>query len=184
MLYLVEAKEAFFVVSEKHKMLFEVVLDKNYNNPETGVMADQIIKFKGHKTKKQYPKELRRIVFYDKKGNRTFVFYTNNFNITAEQVALLYKYRWRVELFFKWLKQHLRVKEFYGTTENAVKIQIYAAITAYCLVVIVQEELKLEMDTYDVLRILNTSLLTKMPLIDLLDSRVSLEVDNMKRVAH
>lgn len=184
MLYLVEAKDAFFVVREKHKMLFEVVLDKNYNNPETGVMADQIIKFKGHKTKKQYPKELRRIVFYDKEGNRTFVFYTNNFNITAEQVALLYKYRWRVELFFKWLKQHLRVKEFYGTTENAVKIQIYAAITAYCLVVIVQEELKLEMDTYDVLRILNTSLLTKMPLIDLLDSRVSLEVDNMKRVAH
>ena len=184
MLYLVEAKEAFFVVREKHKMLFEVVLDKNYNNPGTGVMADQIIKFKGHKTKKQYPKELRRIVSYDKEGNRTFVFYTNNFNITAEQVALLYKYRWRVELFFKWLKQHLRVKEFYGTTENAVKIQIYAAITAYCLVVIVQEELKLEMDTYDVLRILNTSLLTKMPLIDLLDSRVSLEVDNMKRVAH
>ena len=182
MLYLVEAKDAFFVVREKHKMLFEVVLDKNYNNPETGVMADQIIKFKGHKTKKQYPKELRRIVFYDKEGNRTFVFYTNNFNITAEQVALLYKYRWRVELFFKWLKQHLRVKEFYGTTENAVKIQIYAAITAYCLVVIVQEELKLEMDTYDVLRILNTSLLTKMPLIDLLDSRVSLEVEDEKYV--
>ena len=182
MLYLVEAKDAFFVVREKHKMLFEVVLDKNYNNPETGVMADQIIKFKGHRTKKQYPKELRRIVFYDKEGNRTFVFYTNNFNITAEQVALLYKYRWRVELFFKWLKQHLRVKEFYGTTENAVKIQIYAAITAYCLVVIVQEELKLEMDTYDVLRILNTSLLTKMPLIDLLDSRASLEVEDEKYV--
>lgn len=182
MLYLVEAKDAFFVVREKHEMLFEVVLDKNYNNPETGVMADQIIKFKGHKTKKQYPKELRRIVFYDKQGNRTFVFYTNSFNITAEQVALLYKYRWRVELFFKWLKQHLRVKEFYGTTENAVKIQIYAAITAYCLVVIVQEELKLEMDTYDVLRILNTSLLTKMPLIDLLDSRASLEVEDEKYV--
>lgn len=182
MLYMIEAKEAFFVVREKHKMLFEVVPDKNYNNPETGVMADQIIKFKGHKTKKQYPKELRRIVFYDKEGNRTFVFYTNNFNITAEQVALLYKYRWRVELFFKWLKQHLRVKEFYGTTENAVKIQIYAAITAYCLVVIVQEELKLEMDTYDVLRILNTSLLTKMPLKDLLDSRVSLEVEDEKYV--
>ena len=100
MLYLVEAKDAFFVVREKHKMLFEVVLDKNYNYPETGVMADQTIKFKGHKTKKQYPKELRRIVFYDKEGNRTFVFYTNNFNITAEQVALLYKYRWRVEMFF------------------------------------------------------------------------------------
>ena len=182
MLYLIETKDAFFVVREKHKMLFEVIQDKDYNNPETGVMADQIIKFKGNKTRRQYPRQLRRIVFYDKEGNRTFVFYTNNIDITAEQVALLYKYRWRVELFFKWLKQHLRIKEFYGTTENAVKIQIYAAITAYCLVVVIQEELKLEMDTYDVLRILNTSLLTKMPLVDLLNSKAKLEDETEKYV--
>ena len=182
MLFLIETKGAYFVVREKHKMVFEVVRDKDYNNPETGVMADQIIRFKGHKTKKQYPKELRRVVFYDKEGNRTFVFYTNNFDVTAEQIALLYKYRWRVELFFKWLKQHLRVKEFYGTSENAVKIQIYAAIIAYCLVVIVQEEMKLEMDTYDVLRILNTTLLTKMPLVDLLNSKVSLEQEDERYV--
>ena len=182
MLFLIETKGAYFVVREKHKMVFEVVRDKDYNNPETGVMTDQIIRFKGHKTKKQYPKELRRVVFYDKEGNRTFVFYTNNFDVTAEQIALLYKYRWRVELFFKWLKQHLRVKEFYGTSENAVKIQIYAAIIAYCLVVIVQEEMKLEMDTYDVLRILNTTLLTKMPLVDLLNSKVSLEQEDERYV--
>ena len=182
MLFLIETKEAYFVVREKNKMVFEVVRDKNYNNPETGVMADQIIRFKGHKTKKQYPKELRRVVFYDKEGNRTFVFYTNNFDVTAEQIALLYKYRWRVELFFKWLKQHLRVKEFYGTSENAVKIQIYAAIIAYCLVVIVQEEMKSEMDTYDVLRILNTTLLAKMPLVDLLNSKVSLEHEDERYV--
>lgn len=182
MLFLIEEKGAFFVVREKHKILFDAVRDKDYNNSETGVMADQIIKFKGYKPKKNYPKELRRVVFYDKVGNRTFVFYTNNFDITAEQVALLYKYRWRVELFFKWLKQHLRIKEFYGTTENAVKIQIYAAIAAYCLVVIVQEEMKLEMDTYDVLRILNSSLLTKMPLIDLLNSKNSLEQEDNRCV--
>ena len=84
--------------------------------------------------------------------------------------------------FFKWLKQHLRIKEFYGTTENAVKIQIYTAIAAYCLVVIVQEEMKLEMDTYDVLRILNSSLLTKMPLIDLLNSKNSLEQEDNRCV--
>ena len=84
--------------------------------------------------------------------------------------------------FFKWLKQHLRIKEFYGTTENAVKMQIYAAIAAYCLVVIVQEEMKLEMDTYDVLRILNSSLLTKMPLIDLLNSKNSLEQEDNRCV--
>lgn len=180
MLFLIEMKEAYFVVREKHKMVFKVVQDKQYDNPETGVMADQIIRFKGHKTKKNYPKELRRVVFYDKEGNRTFVFYTNNFEITAEEVALLYKFRWRCELFFKWLKQHLRIKEFYGTSENAVKIQIYAAIAAYCLVVIVQEELKLEKDTYDVLRILNSTLLTKMPLMDLLSSQASLEEENSK----
>ena len=105
-------------------MVFDVVEDKDYNNPATGVIADQIIRFRGNKTRKNYPETLRRVIFYDREGNRTFVFYTNNFDITAEEVALLYKFRWRVELFFKWLKQHLRVKEFYGTSENAVKIQI------------------------------------------------------------
>ena len=130
-------------------------------------MADQIIHFKGHKTIKQYQNQLRRVVFYDYDGNRIFVFYTNNFEVTAEQVALFYKYRWRVELFFKWLKLHLRIKEFYGTSENAVKIQIYAAIIAYCLVVIVQECMGLKLQTYDVLRILSTALLNKMPRCDL-----------------
>ena len=122
------------------------------------------------------------MVFYDKEGNRTFVFYTNNTEITAEEVALLYKYRWRCELFFKWLKQHLRVKEFYGTSENAVKIQIYAAITAYCLVAIIQSEMKLKMDTYDVLRILNVSLLARMPLVDLLTEADIVEEEDSRYV--
>lgn len=167
-LFSIEMASAYFVVREKHKMVYEVVEDKDYNNPQTGIMADQTIRFKGYKTKKQYPNNLRRVVFYDHEGNRTFVFYTNNFDVTAEDVALLYKYRWRVELFFKWMKQHLRIKEFYGTSENAVKIQIYAAIIAYFLVVIVQEYMKANLQTYDVLRILSTALLTKMPLHDLL----------------
>ena len=178
MLFLIHKKDAYFVVREKHKMVFKVVNDREYNNPETGIMADQIIVFTGDKTKKNYPEELRRVVYYDKEGNRTFVFYTNNVDITAEEVALLYKYRWRVELFFKWMKQHLRIKEFYGTSENAVQIQIYAAITAYCLVAIVQQEYKLEMDTYDVLRILNVSLLTRMPLVDLLTEAEKAEFED------
>ena len=102
--------------------------------------------------------------------NRTFVFYTNNIEVSAEDVALLYKYRWSVELFFKWMKQHLRIKEFYGTTENAVKIQVYAAITTYCLVSIIETEMAEEMTTYEVLRVLSTSLLIKMPLRQLLSS--------------
>lgn len=178
MLYLIHRWGAFFVVREKHKMAFEVVEDRLYDNPSTGIMADQIIRFTGVKTKKNYPEALRRVVFYDKDGNRTFVFYTNNTDITAEEVALLYKNRWRCELFFKWLKQHLRVKEFYGTSENAVKIQIYTAIIAYCLVAIVQRDMKLEMDTYDMLRILNVSLLTKRPLVDLFtDAYIAEEED-------
>jgi hypothetical protein len=95
------------------------------------------------------------------------VFYTNNLLITPEHVALLYKYRWRVELFYKWLKQHLRIKEFYGTSENAVKIQIYSAIITYCLVATVELDLMLNMDIYDVLRILTISLVDKTDLGDL-----------------
>lgn len=168
-LFQIEMSEAYFVVREKSKVLYRVLEDKHCSNPDTGVMADQIIVFTGSKTKKQYPRELRRVVFYDSENNRTLVFYSNNFKVSAEQIALLYKYRWRVELFFKWMKQHLRIKEFYGTSENAVQIQIYAALTAYCLVAIVEHEMQLDMDTYDVLRILSTSLLTRMPLRDLLD---------------
>lgn len=168
-LFQIEMSEAYFVVREKSKILYKVLEDKHCSNPDTGVMADQIIVFTGSKTKKQYPRELRRVVFYDSENNRTLVLYTNNFEVSAEQIALLYKYRWRVELFFKWMKQHLRIKEFYGTSENAVQIQIYAALTAYCLVAIVEHEMQLDMDTYDVLRILSTSLLTRMPLRDLLD---------------
>ncbi len=159
---------AFYIVREKRKKVYEIVEDKDYNNPETGVMADQRIKFSGCKTKKQYPEVLRRIVFYDKDNNRIFVFYTNNMELSAENIALGYKYRWRVELFFKWMKQHLHVTEFYGTSENAVKIQLYSAIIAYCLVAIAERKMKLDMDVYEVLRILSISLFERMPLGDLL----------------
>ena len=169
MLFSIDKSGSFFVVREKHRMKYTIELDKNYNNPGTGVMSDQIIRFSGAKTKKHYPNTIRRVIYYDRAGNRTFVFYTNAFLLTAEMVALLYKYRWRVELFFKWMKQHLRIKEFYGTSENAVKIQIYCAIIAYCLVAIIESELKLGMSTYELLRVLSISLLVKMPLKELLE---------------
>ena len=159
---------AFFVVREKHKMTYNIIEDKNYNNTETGVMADQIIEFGGSKTKKQYPNKLRRITFYDKEGNRTFVFYTNNNELSAENIALAYKYRWRVELFFGWMKGHLHIKEFYGTTLNAVKIQIYCAIITYCLVAIAERKMKIGMNIYIMLRILSISLLEKESIQDFL----------------
>lgn len=167
-LNVINSAKAFFVVREKRRMAYKVVNDKNYNNPDTGVMSDTLVKFTGLKTKKQYPELMRRVVFYDKEKNRTFVFYSNNTNVSAEDIALLYKCRWSVELFFKWMKQHLRIKEFYGTTENAVKIQVYAAIITYCLVAIIETDLAENLTTYEVLRVLSTSLLIKMPLVDLL----------------
>ncbi len=169
-LNIIDTVGGYFVVREKHKMKYKVVKDFNHNTPETGVMSDQLIRFDGQTTKKRYPSEIRRVVYYDKDGNRTFVFYTNALNITPEMVALLYKYRWRVELFFKWLKQHLHIKEFYGTSENAVKIQIYCAIIAYCLVAIIERKMKLETSTYEVLRVLSIALLMRIPLRDLLDT--------------
>lgn len=167
-LCLIKRIGAFFVVREKRRMTFEVIEDKHHNTPGTGVMADQTIKFTGAGTKKRYPDAIRRIVFYDTEDNRTFVFYTNNMALSAEEVALTYKYRWRVELFFKWIKQHLHVKEFYGTTENAVKIQPYCAIITYCLIAIIERRMKLDMDIYEMSRILSISLLERMPIRDLL----------------
>ena len=151
-LYSIHLTKAFFVVREKTNMLYDVVEDKQYCNQATGILHDQIIRLTGSKTQEQYPENLRRIVFYDGEHDRVFVFYTNNTDITPEEVALLYKNRWKVELFFKWLKQHLRIKEFYGTSENAVKIQIYSAIITYCLVAIVQQNYHIEVSTYTVLR--------------------------------
>tara|TARA_R110002020_G_scaffold33966_4_gene103100 strand:- start:1145 stop:1639 length:495 start_codon:yes stop_codon:yes gene_type:complete len=133
----------------------------------TGIRCDQIGKLSGFYTSQEYPEKLRRVKYYDKESNRTFVFLTNNMKVTAEEVALLYKKRWQVELFFKWVKQHLKIKSFWGTSENAVKIQIYCAISAYCLVSIVADKLKLKRSTYEILQVLGISLLDKAPINEL-----------------
>lgn len=106
------------------------------------MLSDQIGRLEGFYALKDYPDKLRRIKYYDDETKRTFMFLTNNFNLKAQEIALLYKYRWKVELFFKWIKQHLKIKSFWGTTPNAVKIQIYSAIIVYCLVAIVNYKLK------------------------------------------
>ncbi|KAA6317613.1 hypothetical protein EZS27_032256 [termite gut metagenome] len=131
-------------------------------------MSDQIIKLTAYTTSKKYPDRLRRVIFYVKNPNRTFVYLTNNMEITAEQVALLYKYRWQIELFYKWIKQHLKIKAFWGTTETALRIQIYTSITTYCLVAIVEHDLKLGRSTFEIIRVLSVSLLDKTPLKDIL----------------
>ncbi len=132
------------------------------------VLCDQRGKLTGFYTSKDYPEILRRVKYYDRESDRTFVFLTNNMEITATQVALLYKNRWQIELFFKWIKQHLKIKSFWGTSENAVRIQIYSAITAYCLVSILASDRKTTRSTYEILQVIGISLLDKTPVNELL----------------
>ena len=166
-LYVINQRKAYFVIraksSLKYRRIYSAKVDKT-----TGVLCDQTGKLTGFYTAKGYPEKLRRVKYYDKESDRTFVFLTNNMEMTAVQVALLYKNRWQIELFFKWIKQHLKVKSFWGTSENAVRIQLYCAIIAYCLVAIVAEDLKTGRSTYEMLQVIGISLLDKTPENELL----------------
>ena len=166
-LYRITLHKAWFVVRAKSNLKFNRMYSKEVNKT-TGVLCDQIGKLSGVKTSKQYPEKIRRVKFYDAETKKTFVFITNNMDLNALHIALLYKNRWQVELFFKWIKQHLKIKSFWGTTENAVRIQIYSAIITYCLVSIVGAELKVELSTYEILQIAGVSLLDKTPVNELI----------------
>ena len=166
-LYHINEIEAYFVIRQRGNLQYEVVSESDTMYNADGVLSDQIIRLIGYQTCKKFPAVLRRVTYYAADKNKTFVYLSNNMEIPAMQVALLYKYRWRVELFFKWIKQHLKIKSFWGTTETAVRIQIYSAITAYCMVAIVEHDLKLHRSTYEVLRILSASLLDKTPIKEL-----------------
>ncbi|WP_189606429.1 IS4 family transposase [Salinimicrobium marinum] len=177
-LYKIERCSAYFVVRAKSNTKFRRMYS-NKVDKLTGIRCDQIGKLSGFYTSQEYPQKLRRVKYYDKESNRTFVFLTNNMKVTAEEVALLYKKRWQVELFFKWVKQHLKIKSFWGTSENAVKIQIYCAISAYCLVSIVADKLKLKRSTYEILQVLGISLLDKTPINELF---MNIDYSNVKEL--
>jgi len=159
-LYRITQLGSYFVIRSKKNMQFEC---SEYRTVDvsTGVMSDQIGSLVGFYVSKQYPERLRKVVFYDVEMDRTFVFITNNLELPSEQIALLYKNRWQIELFFKWIKQHLKIKSFWGTSENAVRIQIYSAIITYCMVAIIGHDLRLERSTYEILTVLGISLLDK-----------------------
>lgn len=160
---------AFFIVRRKRNMAYTVLEEKGQLPAEEGVMADRTIRFTSRIAGTGYPDALRQVIYYSKELNETFDFITNNRQVPALDIALAYKYRWRIEVFFKWMKQHLKIKEFYGTSENAVKIQIYCAITAYCMVAIAERRLRLGVSTYILLRILSLSLFEKLPLMMLFE---------------
>jgi len=136
----------------------------------TGLRCDQTIFLTGIDTPDHYPQTLRRIKYHDAKTSKTFNFLTNNFAIDAITVADLYRNRWQVELFFKWIKQHLRIKSFFGTSENAVKTQVWIAISVYVLVAIIKKRFKLEASLYNILQILSATIFEKMPLNQLLEN--------------
>lgn len=165
MLYKIHQIGAYFVVRAKKNLQYKSIKWKR--RLPKNVLSDQTIELTGFYPKQYYPGPLRLVRYWDEEQQREFVFLTNAFHISALQVAELYKNRWQVELFFKWLKQHLKIKKFWGTTENAVRIQIYAAICTYCLVAIVQHDMKLGRSTYEVLQILGISLTDKTNLRDL-----------------
>lgn len=155
---------AFFVTRAKSNFQFR----RRYSRPvdkSTGLRCDQTVVLTGIRSKQFYPAVLRRIVYYDAETNQRFVFLTNNFTLPALTIVQLYKARWQIELFFKWLKQHLRIKAFYGTSENAVKTQIWIAVSIYVLVAIVKKRLGLEQSLYTILQILSVGLFEKTPIL-------------------
>jgi len=168
-LYKIHQAMAFFVTRAKRNFsrtrLYSQPVDKS-----TGVQCDQIVVLKNHYAKKDYPEKLRRIRYFDSKNKKTFVFLTNNFVLPAITIADLYRCRWQVELFFKWIKQHLRIKAFYGTTENAVKTQIWIAISVYVLVAIVKKTLNLDQSLYTILQVLSLTLFEKEPIYQVLSN--------------
>jgi len=168
--------QAFFVIRGKSNLLCRRVYSRAVDNA-TGLRCDQTIALTAPKACKDYPQHLRRIKFYDAEHDKHLVFLTNNFDLPALTIAQLYRCRWQVELFFTWIKQHLRIKKFYGTTENAVKTQIWIAITVYVLVAIVKKRLNTEASLYTILQILSLTLFEKTPLDQLLKNS-EMQVDS------
>jgi hypothetical protein len=158
---------AFFVIRAKKNLQYRVVKKRKACRKD-GIISDQVILLRGYKPKKHYPAVLRRIKYRDIERKKLLVFLTNNFNLPAKTIAFLYKCRWRIEIFFKWIKQNLRIKSFFGTSENAVKTQIWIAICVYAMVFIMQKELCIEKSAHEILQILNLTLFEKASLKELL----------------
>jgi len=166
-LFRIHQDSVFFVTRAKKNFRFQ----RLYSHPvdkTTGLRCDQTVSLCGIHVKKDYPDKLRRIRYFDQPTNHSLVFLSNNFTLPALTIAQLYRCRWQVELFFKWIKQHLRIKAFYGTSNNAVKTQIWIAISIYVLVAIVKKRLKLDLSLYTILQILSVTILEKTPLLQVL----------------
>ena len=174
-LYSLNLSKANFVVRGKWNLQFRRI----YSHPvdkSTGLRCDQTIALTGVRSSQRYPDKLRRVRFFDADNNKYLTFLTNNFILPSITIAQLYKCRWQIELFFKWIKQHLRIKSFYGTSENAVKTQIWIAVSVYLLVAIIKKRLNLEMSLYTFLQILSVTSFEKTHILQVLR-----EIENSKQ---
>lgn len=181
-LYNLTQAQSFFVTLAKSNMQYRRISSSPVDK-STGLRSDQIIMLTGINTSKEYPEKIRRIHYYDSDQDLRLIFLTNNMTLPALTIAKLYKCRWQVELFFKWIKQNLRIKRFFGTSENAVKTQIWIAICIYLLVAIIKKKLKIEESLYTILQVLSVSLFEKMPILQAfqsIDSDESISVDGIQ----
>ena len=167
-LYSLQLNNSFFVTRAKSNFKFDRIYSHEVDRT-TGVICDQTINLSGFYQSKDYPDKLRRIKYYDKQTDKRLVFLTNNFQLNTLLIAKIFKERWQIELFFKWIKQHLRIKSFYGTTPNAVKTQIWIAVSVYLLIAIVKKKLKIEISLYTFLQILSVHIFEKSPILELMN---------------
>jgi hypothetical protein len=165
-LYRISLAKAFFIVRAKRNMRFKRIISRPADKTK-GIVCDQLVKFTSFYPLKEYPEKLRRIRYYDQSTRKRFIFLTNNDQLEPLEIASLYKDRWKVELFFKWIKQHLKIKAYWGHSPNAVKTQIWIAIATYTLVAIIKKKLKLNQSMYEILQILSTHIFDKVTLNEL-----------------
>jgi Transposase DDE domain/Domain of unknown function (DUF4372) len=166
-LWKINQAKAYFIIRAKSSISWERLYSKKVNR-STGLRCDQIIKLKNFYSQKHYPEKLRRVKYYDAATNRYYIYLTNNFKLDAQKVADLYKHRWQIELFFKWIKQHLKIEVFWGYSANAVKTQICVALCAFLLVAIMKKKLNINRNLYEILQILSVSQFEKTPINTLL----------------
>lgn len=161
-LYRIHNCGAFYITRAKDNMNYRR-LYSHPKDPDKGVVCDQTVRLNNYYANKDYPDKMRRIKFCDRENGKVLIFLTNNFHLPATDIAQLYKHRWKIELFFKWIKQHLKIKSFWGQSENAVKTQVWIAVSIYVLVAIAKKKFKLTQSLYEILQILSISILEKTP---------------------
>jgi transposase len=179
-LFTLKNKNAFFITRAKNNLASKRIYSHDVSKYEY-IKYDQTVKLTGVKTSTLYPEQIRKIKFVDKENDKELIFLTNNFLLAADMIARLYKDRWKIELFFKWIKQHLRIKSFYGTSENAVKVQIYSAISVYVMIAIIKKKLNIAESLYTILQILSINIFSKVFINQLLNKNCNLNQNYQSR---